>query len=269
MQKEISPKIVALTFGVLVISFLAAFYVVAWQEPTQAPPGGNVPAPLNVGPTGQSKAGGLILNTGGAEYGLIVDRGNTKVGRDLKIEIIPSDTTGSYSLDWDGLQICQFGTCCPPWQDCDGDGKTYKDRNDCDEGCSTCYSNSLEYTTSPDGKDQDCDGLVDEPSLIERMTSCSTINVLLTALEQACKNWCSSRGWNYYTYSCDNISSAYGGTHEQWVYASYNFNNCTRSGGVSRPGEKICGVDEYTGIDPPIPPRPGTAQCWCKAPGYK
>ena len=39
-----------------------------------------MPTPLNVGPTGQSKEGGLILNTGGAEYGLIVDQGNVEFG---------------------------------------------------------------------------------------------------------------------------------------------------------------------------------------------
>ncbi|MFH1582192.1 MAG: hypothetical protein ABIA08_00285 [bacterium] len=77
MQKQVSPKIIALTFGVLVISFLAAFYVVAWQEPSQVPPEGNVSMPLNVGPSGQAKEGGLILNTGGALIGLIVDTGQT------------------------------------------------------------------------------------------------------------------------------------------------------------------------------------------------
>jgi len=49
-----------------------SYFVLAWTEPSQAPPGGNVLAPLNVGSAGQSKAGGLILNTGGAATGLIV-----------------------------------------------------------------------------------------------------------------------------------------------------------------------------------------------------
>jgi hypothetical protein len=57
MNKLVSPKITALTFGVLVIFFLAAFYVVAWQEPTQAPPEGNVSTPINVGTDPQAKAG--------------------------------------------------------------------------------------------------------------------------------------------------------------------------------------------------------------------
>lgn len=77
MNKIISSKITALTFGILTIAFLTAFYVVAWQEPSQAPPGGNVAAPLNVGNIGQFKEGGLILNTGGAETGLIVEKGES------------------------------------------------------------------------------------------------------------------------------------------------------------------------------------------------
>ena len=75
---------------------------------------------------------------------------------------IASNTTGTYSLNWNALQVCQFGTCCSPWKDCDGDGKTYQAENDCDEGCNTCYVGSTNYTTSADQKDQDCNGQVDE-----------------------------------------------------------------------------------------------------------
>ncbi|MDP2966918.1 MAG: hypothetical protein Q8N87_00650, partial [bacterium] len=77
MQKT---KSVALILGVLAMSFLVGYLVLAWTEPTTTPPGGNVPAPLNVGNVGQSKAGGLILNTGGASIGLIVDKGNVGIG---------------------------------------------------------------------------------------------------------------------------------------------------------------------------------------------
>lgn len=78
-KKEVSPKLVSLVFGVLVISFLIAFYVFAWTPPSQLPPGGNVPEPLNVGSTGQSKAGGLVLNTGGAVTGLVIDQGYLQI----------------------------------------------------------------------------------------------------------------------------------------------------------------------------------------------
>ena len=63
MNKTISPKITALTFGILTISFLVAFYVIAWQEPTSAPPGDNVPTPLNVSDTTQIKTGQLSVGS--------------------------------------------------------------------------------------------------------------------------------------------------------------------------------------------------------------
>lgn len=64
----------------LLISVLFALNLLAFTEPTAPPPGGIVPPPpLNVGPAGQSKTGGLILNTGGATYGLIVDKGRVGV----------------------------------------------------------------------------------------------------------------------------------------------------------------------------------------------
>jgi len=61
MNKLVSPKIIALAFGVLVVSFAVGFYVFAWQEPTEAPPEGNVPTPLNVGDVAQTKEGDLTI----------------------------------------------------------------------------------------------------------------------------------------------------------------------------------------------------------------
>lgn len=72
---EYAPGIVA--FLVLGAGFLAAN---AFTAPTTTPPDGNVPAPLNTGSVGQEKAGGLILNTGGAPNGLIVQFGNVGIG---------------------------------------------------------------------------------------------------------------------------------------------------------------------------------------------
>lgn len=57
-------------------------FISAWVEPNEMPPGGNIAAPLNTGNVGQSKVGGLILNLGGAAYGLIVQEGNSGFGLD-------------------------------------------------------------------------------------------------------------------------------------------------------------------------------------------
>ncbi len=80
MNKNTSYKLVSIAVCSLVICFAVAFYAFGWTEPTVTPPGGNVSAPLNVSSTGQSKAGGLILNTGGATNGLIVQTGNVGIG---------------------------------------------------------------------------------------------------------------------------------------------------------------------------------------------
>lgn len=47
--------------GVTIMSFLVGYLVFAWTEPTAAPPGGNVNAPINVAGGIQRKAGGLNI----------------------------------------------------------------------------------------------------------------------------------------------------------------------------------------------------------------
>ncbi|MBU6141760.1 hypothetical protein KGO95_01400 [Patescibacteria group bacterium] len=83
---------------------LASAYVVfaSWTEPTVAPTGGNVSAPLDVSATGQTKAGGLILNTGGAANGLIVSLGNVGIGTSTPqqaLVIAPSSANAWVNLD--------------------------------------------------------------------------------------------------------------------------------------------------------------------------
>jgi hypothetical protein len=79
-MSEKFQKFLLSVFGVLTMSILLSYLVFAWTEPSQSPPQGNVPAPINVGPQGQAKEGGLILNTGGAPYGLIVANGRVGIG---------------------------------------------------------------------------------------------------------------------------------------------------------------------------------------------
>lgn len=66
-----------------------------------------------------------------------------------------------------GYAPCLPGTLekdppCPIFMDCDGDGHYWFKGEDCDENCATCFKNSPFTTPEPDGRDQDCDGAVDD-----------------------------------------------------------------------------------------------------------
>lgn len=52
----------------------------AWTSAPSNPPSNNVSAPINVSGTAQSKAAGLLLNTGGATNGLLVQYGKVGIG---------------------------------------------------------------------------------------------------------------------------------------------------------------------------------------------
>jgi len=78
-------------------------FILAWTSPSASPPDDNAPAPLNVSATGQSKAGGLILNTGGAVTGLIVDQGNVGIGTTSPTEKL--DVDGNINIDEDSAYL--------------------------------------------------------------------------------------------------------------------------------------------------------------------
>ena len=117
-----------ITLGLLAAILFALNFVFAFTEPSSSPPLGNVPAPLNVGSSGQSKSGGLILNTGGASYGLIVDQGSVGIGTQSPTQKL--DVIG-YVRGATGLCIgsdCRTGwpTYTPPAPSCDpGQTKIY------------------------------------------------------------------------------------------------------------------------------------------------
>jgi len=68
-MSEKIQKFVLSAVGVLAMTLLVGYLVFAWREPSQNP-----------SPQGQAKEGGLILNTGGAPTGLIVQYGNVGIG---------------------------------------------------------------------------------------------------------------------------------------------------------------------------------------------
>lgn len=69
-------------FGIALGLFVATG-ALAWTGPSVGAPNGNASAPLNVSSTGQTKVGGLRLNSGGAATGLEVMSGTTILGSDL------------------------------------------------------------------------------------------------------------------------------------------------------------------------------------------
>ncbi len=76
-------KIVTLALVLSVgIQYAAAQTVTTWSPPSTTPPSGNTYAPLNVGISGQTKDGGLILGYGlnPSDNGLVVYKGKLNVG---------------------------------------------------------------------------------------------------------------------------------------------------------------------------------------------
>jgi hypothetical protein len=81
-MSEKNQKFILSAIAVLVMSLLAGYLIFAWTEPSQNPPGGNVPAPINVGSTDQVKSGKLGVATDGVDsnYGLTVGNSSNSLG---------------------------------------------------------------------------------------------------------------------------------------------------------------------------------------------
>jgi hypothetical protein len=58
---QFKAKLLQSLLIVIIATLLVGVVIYAWTEPSQSPPGGNVPAPLNVGPDTQNKTGGLTI----------------------------------------------------------------------------------------------------------------------------------------------------------------------------------------------------------------
>ena len=89
MKKYSISKTIALSLGVLAMSLLISFIVLAWTPPSNSPPGGNVATPINVSGTGQVKQyidathkGWLGVATDGydSSYGLTVGNNSNLLG---------------------------------------------------------------------------------------------------------------------------------------------------------------------------------------------
>lgn len=130
IHQKVSPEIISLVFGVFVLCFVLGFWVLAWTDPTADPPTGNVDAPLNVGPTGQTKGGGLILNQDKNTYGLIIDgdagNANGKVGIGILLPGTKLDVAGDIRLGA-GAATYKVMNVADPTSDTDVATKGYVD----------------------------------------------------------------------------------------------------------------------------------------------
>jgi hypothetical protein len=134
----------------------------------------------------------------------------------------------------------------------DSPGPGYVRRNtvttadDCDDTCATCYPGSTSYTSTPDGLDQDCDGLVDEDESVADKT-CTTASSTWNSwsgLASACTSYCGG-----------SLSCGYTGTLN--AAASFDWATCGSSGSAGtvfacRIDVPLYGADNWAKCDCPV-----------------
>ena len=106
IKKLSNSTILGLTLGV----FLAGYAVFAFTPPVQTPPGGNVSAPINLGPEHQKKEGLFVLDKG------LVVSGGVLLGR------YTTEERNALECDPVGRGIILFDTTVDRLYICDGDG---------------------------------------------------------------------------------------------------------------------------------------------------
>ena len=116
--------------GVIAIGLILGVslqFVRAWTEPAEAPPGGNLEAPINVSNSFQFKKAGLMLNTSGiSENGLLVSNGNVGIGTTTpgaKLEVNGAVKLGSQDIcDSNAEGAIRYNSGSKTTEVCDGSG---------------------------------------------------------------------------------------------------------------------------------------------------
>ncbi len=100
-EKKLIQILKTIILALLLVVGTNYVFAYIWSAPTSVPPDGNTASPINVTATGQSKAGGLSLNTiGTAPNGLIVWGSNSTTGK-VGIGVTPTrklDVNGDVRL---------------------------------------------------------------------------------------------------------------------------------------------------------------------------
>ena len=111
---------------ILLSTLLVAAVIWAWTEPTVAPPGDNVPAPINVGNSAQIKSGALQVN-GFRNIGTTVLDSNVGIGTttpayklDVSGDVRWTGTLQGGSVSW--ARLISFPSACPGGQYVSGIG---------------------------------------------------------------------------------------------------------------------------------------------------
>jgi hypothetical protein len=126
MSEKIQKFILSMV-GVLVMSILVGYFIYGWTEPSQSPPQGNVPAPLNVSLNPQAKEGSLLIATNPSiltapnPTGLIVQYGNVGIGTTTPTDKL---TISGGNLNLSGNRITNVAT---PIDNSDAATKGYVD----------------------------------------------------------------------------------------------------------------------------------------------
>lgn len=117
--KEFSILFIAFVFAFIIFFGIAIVY--AWTEPAQAPPSGNISAPVNVGVTSQYKSG--ALGVGGVFHGYSTGIFDSNVGIGKSSPIYQLDVVGDVA--WSGTlqkgsvpwsRLISFPSACPSGQ---------------------------------------------------------------------------------------------------------------------------------------------------------
>ena len=155
-----------------------------------------------------------------------------------------SDTSLAYTaytgVGCTGTNACFSGSCLPSYCDEDNDARftkivaqcpsgRYRSTvgDDCNDSCVTCYPGSTATTSSPDGKDQDCDGTLDETLCTNPSTGC--VN---SCSWGSCSDYCAARPDCACSVArCGVIGDCYNGTvcSANWCGGSFPGQSCTCS----------------------------------------